>query len=116
MHPPKPSSATDAQEVGSLRTDVLFGQYVHESKLAILPNLQKITGVAAAAAASTGMQQPTISQLSINGGLGSPANHSFASVSFQPTSINGQLQASAPASGRHALALLPCRLRHDTCT
>ena len=94
--------------MGSLRTDVLFGQYVHESKLAILPNLQKITGVPAAAAAPiAGMQQPTVSQLSINGGLGSPANHSFASVSFQPTSINGQLQASGPASECLACACLP---------
>lgn len=93
--------------MGSLRTDVLFGQYVHESKLAILPNLQKITGVPAAAAAITGMQQPTVSQLSINGGLGSPANHSFASVSFQPTSINGQLQASGLASECHAFSCLP---------
>ena len=103
-----PTSTTDAQEVGSLRTDVLFGQYVHESKLAILPNLQKITGVPAAAAPIiTGMQQPTVSQLSINGGLGSPGNHSFASVSFQPTSINGQLQASRPASECQTFACLP---------
>ena len=94
--------------MGSLRTDVLFGQYVYESKLAILPNLQKITGVPATAAAPiAGMQQPMVSQLSINGGLGSPANHSFASVSFQPTSINGQLQASGPACERHAFACLP---------
>ncbi|KAK9846349.1 hypothetical protein WJX81_002040 [Elliptochloris bilobata] len=85
------------QEVGSLRTDVLFGQYVHESKLAILPSLQRITGVPGASASATGIQQPTVSQLSINGGLGSPLNHSFASVSFQPTSINGQLQITATA-------------------
>ena len=97
--------------MGSLRTDVLFGQYVHESKLAILPKLQKVTGVPAAAAAVAGMQQPTVSQLSINGGLGSPANHSFASVSFQPTSVNGQLQVGGPASGHPALACLPSRLR-----
>jgi hypothetical protein len=85
-----------AQALGALSVDVLFGDFVHVQSLALLPSLQRITGVPAAAAAVTGLPQPIMSQLRITGGLGTSSPHSFASVAFQPMEINGMLQARRP--------------------
>jgi len=84
------------QALGALSVDVLFGDFVHVQSLALLPSLQRITGVPAAAAAVTGLPQPIMSQLRVTGGLGTSSPHSFASVAFQPTEVNGMLQARRP--------------------
>lgn len=88
--------------------DVLFGDYVHTSKLAVLPNLEKITGVPSADAAVTGLGQPTMSQLKVNGGLGSASQNSFASVSFKPTAVNGLLQVCSHCCLYALLLCLGC--------
>lgn len=96
------------QDLGSLSVDVLFGDYVHTSKLAVLPNLEKITGVPSADAAVTGLGQPTMSQLKINGGLGSAAQNSFTSVSFKPSAVNGLLQVCSHCCLYALLLCLGC--------
>jgi len=96
------------QDLGSLSVDVLFGDYVHTSKLAVLPNLEKITGVPSADAAVTGLGQPTMSQLKVNGGLGSASQNSFASVSFKPTAVNGLLQVCSHCCLYAMLLCLGC--------
>jgi len=99
--PPASASASErrgraVQALGALSVDVLFGDFVHVQSLALLPSLQRITGVPAAAAAVTGLPQPIMSQLRVTGGLGTSSPHSFASVAFQPTEVNGMLQARRP--------------------